>query len=115
MIGDTLKALRKEKGLTIAESAERFGVAPRTYSSYEAGEREPNISLINQFADFYGVTTDYLLGRETFIAVGAIDRLEEIAGESREGAEAIVPDNLFARYLVSPIGINGRYATSKNQ
>lgn len=64
MIGDTLKALRKEKGLTIAESAERFGVAPRTYSSYEAGEREPNISLINQFADFYGVTTDYLLGRE---------------------------------------------------
>lgn len=64
MIGDTLKELRKCKGLTIAESAELFGVASRTYSSYEAGEREPNISLINQFADFYGVTTDYLLGRE---------------------------------------------------
>ena len=64
MIGDALKELRKRKGLTIAESAEIFGVASRTYSSYEAGEREPNISLINQFADFYGVTTDYLLGRE---------------------------------------------------
>lgn len=64
MIGDTLKQLRKEKGLTIAESADIFGVASRTYSSYEAGEREPNITLINRFADFYGVTTDYLLGRE---------------------------------------------------
>lgn len=64
MIGDTLKELRKRKGLTISESAELFGVASRTYSSYEAGEREPNIALINKFADFYGVTTDYLLGRE---------------------------------------------------
>jgi len=64
MIGEKLKELRKAKGLTISDSAKTFGVAPRTYSSYEAGEREPNISLINQFADFYGVTTDYLLGRE---------------------------------------------------
>lgn len=64
MIGDILKQLRKSKDLTIAKSSSLFGVAPRTYSSYEAGEREPNISLINQFADYYGVTTDYLLGRE---------------------------------------------------
>ena len=65
MIGDILRRLRKDSGMTIAESARRFGVAPRTYSSYEAGEREPNITMIIRIADFYGVTTDYLLGRET--------------------------------------------------
>lgn len=64
MIGDKIKALRKEKGITIAEAAKTFSVAPRTYSSYEAEEREPNIEMINKLADFYGVTTDYLLGRE---------------------------------------------------
>lgn len=64
MIGEKIKALRKEKGITIAEAAKIFSVAPRTYSSYEAEEREPNIEMINKLADFYGVTTDYLLGRE---------------------------------------------------
>lgn len=82
MIGDILKDLRKSKGLTIAESAKIFGVATRTYSSYEAGEREPNISLINQFADYYGVTADYLLGREQkpepYYHEGLEDGLKEI-------------------------------------
>lgn len=64
MIGKILKDLRNSKGLTIPQSAELFGVAPRTYSSYEAEEREPNISLLNKIADFYGVTVDCLLGRE---------------------------------------------------
>lgn len=64
MIGEKIKTLRKKKGITIAEASKIFSVAPRTYSSYEAEEREPNIEMINRLADFYGVTTDYLLGRE---------------------------------------------------
>lgn len=64
MIGEKIKELRKAKGITIAEAAKIFSIASRTYSSYEAEEREPNIDMINKFADFYGVTTDYLLGRE---------------------------------------------------
>lgn len=65
MIGERLKKLRNAKKLTISSAAEIFGVASRTYSSYEAEEREPNLTMLCKFADYYGVTTDYLLGRES--------------------------------------------------
>ena len=35
----------------------------RSYRRYEAGEREPDASTLVRMADFYDVTTDYLLGR----------------------------------------------------
>lgn len=64
MIGKIMQELRKNKKMTIADVAEAIGIKPRTYLSYETEEREPNITIINALADFYGVTTDYLLGRE---------------------------------------------------
>lgn len=64
MIGERIKELRKKKNITIAEAAKALGVAPRTYSSYEAEEREPNIETINRIADYYNVSVDYLFGRE---------------------------------------------------
>lgn len=90
MIGEIIKALRKDKGITIAEAADMLGVATRTYSSYEAEEREPNITAINKLADFYGVTTDYLLGR-TADAGTLLDRMqtdEELPFEARVLAAA---------------------------
>ena len=63
MLGKILKDLRNSRGLTIAYMAEKFEIAKRTYVSYEAEEREPNLTLLNKFAEFYGVSVDYLLGR----------------------------------------------------
>ena len=64
MIGKTMQELRKAKKMSTTEVADAIGIKPRTYLSYETGEREPNLSVINAIADFYGVSTDYLLGRE---------------------------------------------------
>ena len=72
MIGNILKQLRTENGLTIAKAAETFGVATRTYSSYELEEREPNLALLNKLADFYHVSTDYLLGRTPVRAMNTL-------------------------------------------
>lgn len=47
----------------MAKAAEALGVPKSTYSSYEYGAREPNIELILKIAEYYNVTTDYLLGR----------------------------------------------------
>lgn len=63
-ISDVLKILRENKGLSMAKAAEALKIPKGTYVSYEYGQREPNIEMINKLADFYGVTTDYLLGRE---------------------------------------------------
>lgn len=63
-INDVLKILRENKGLSMAKTAESLEIPKGTYASYEYGQREPNIEMINKIATFYNVTTDYLLGRE---------------------------------------------------
>lgn len=61
--GSRLSGLRKRKNLKQRDVAEHFGMAVRTYQNYEGGQREPNFSTLVALADYFGVTTDYLLGR----------------------------------------------------
>ena len=58
-----LKALRKEKHAKQAEMAELLGISSSHYQKIEYGQINiPAISLMI-LADYFGVTTDYLLGR----------------------------------------------------
>ena len=59
-----LKELRENMGLSQYAFADRFGVAQSTVGSWEAGKREPNFDTMQRIADFFGVSVDYLLGRE---------------------------------------------------
>lgn len=59
-----LKALRKEKKLTLSDIANALGTSSQVISRYELGQREPDLDTLKKIADFFGVTTDYLLGRE---------------------------------------------------
>lgn len=64
-LGENIKKLRISHGLTQAQLGEKIGVAESTVSLYEAGKREPDIETIKQIANFFGVSTDDLLGLET--------------------------------------------------
>ena len=58
-----IKALRKEKGVTQVEMAEFLGCKDRHYQKIEYGEINiPSLTLV-KLADYFGVSTDYLLGR----------------------------------------------------
>lgn len=57
-----LIALRKERDLTQAELAKRVNLQRSTLSGYETEGKEPNFETLCQLAEFFGVTTDYLLG-----------------------------------------------------
>ena len=59
-----LKELRENVGLSQYAFAERFGVSQSTVGNWEAGKREPNFETMQRIADFFGVTVDYLLGRD---------------------------------------------------
>lgn len=61
---DILKKLRVDKNITQKEASEKIGVSYSAYQKYESGERELGANAVKKLADFYGVTTDYLLGRE---------------------------------------------------
>ena len=53
--GEFLKRLRKEKGLTQEQLAERFYVSSRTISRWETGSNMPDVSILIELADFYDV------------------------------------------------------------
>ena len=62
---DILKQLRKTRGYSNAKDfCDASGISYNTYQNYEAGKRVPTADILITLADFYGVTTDYLLGRE---------------------------------------------------
>ena len=61
-LGKRLKELRIENNLTQKQVAEKLGINSVTYLHYEKSQREPPLSLLADFAGFYGVTVDYLLG-----------------------------------------------------
>lgn len=62
LFGDKLKELRKAKGLTQEELGKLFNVAKNTVSYWEANTSKPDIDLIVKLAQYFNVTTDYLLG-----------------------------------------------------
>lgn len=63
LIGKRLSNLRKEKELTQEEFSALINISRSTYAQYEINRREPDYEILKRIADFYGVTTDYLLGR----------------------------------------------------
>ena len=62
-IAERLKPLRKEKGLTQVEMAELLHCTDRHYQKIEYGKINLPSTTLLFLADFFGVTTDYLLGR----------------------------------------------------
>ena len=62
--GKRLKSLRKARKLKQDEMADMLELTLRQYQRYEHGEASVPLHTLVFFADFYGVTTDYLLGRE---------------------------------------------------
>ena len=60
IIGNNLADLRKRKGLTQLELAEKFNYTDRAVSKWENGDTLPDIEVLYQLCEFYGVTLDYL-------------------------------------------------------
>jgi transcriptional regulator with XRE-family HTH domain len=63
--GERLKQLRIEKKLTMEQAAKIVGVAKSTYAGYETEFRQPSLDKLSLFANYYGVSVDYLLGLTT--------------------------------------------------
>lgn len=61
---EMLKKLRKQHRYNQSVLAELLNISVSAYGNYELGQREPNIDSLKKMADFYGVTVDYLLGRD---------------------------------------------------
>lgn len=63
-IADRLKDLRLQKGVNQDIAAEACNMSRVALARYETGTRIPRAENASRLADYYGVTVDYLLGRE---------------------------------------------------
>ena len=61
IVAHNLAALRKKAALTQGELAEKFNYTDKSISKWEHGETMPDIEVLKQLCDFYGVTLDYLV------------------------------------------------------
>ena len=64
-LGERIKELRLERGLSPKELADKIGVATNTISQYESGKSKTSITVLANLAIALDTTTDFLLGLET--------------------------------------------------
>lgn len=65
LFGAILADLRKSSDLTQKDLAKKFNVSTGSISHYEQGFNLVSVELLCAIADYFGVSTDYLLGRCT--------------------------------------------------
>ena len=81
--GQILKDLRIKKGLKQSDIAELLKITQQAYQRYEYGTSEPNADGFEFLADFYGVSIDYLFGRENKTLASSITQLSDTEIEKR--------------------------------
>lgn len=66
-LGERLRLLRESKKLNQIDLAQALGIPNQSVSNYERDYRKPPFDLLQKFADFYGISMDYLLGRNEYL------------------------------------------------
>lgn len=73
-LNENIKKLRVARGLNQVEFAKNLGVSKQCVSNWENDNVMPSIEMLVKIADFFNVTTDYVLGRndKTYIDVSGL-------------------------------------------
>ena len=64
--GELLSELRKDRNMTQRDLAQVLYVTTGTISNYDNGAHFPDVEKLIDISEFFGVTTDYLLGRTSY-------------------------------------------------
>lgn len=75
---EIIKELRKSKDYSADYVAEKIDIPAGSYKKYESGILNPGVPVVVKFADFYNVSTDYLLGRAEIKAMAGTSPAEQL-------------------------------------
>lgn len=84
---DNLKQLRNKRGLSQAELAEKLGFSTGLIGMYESGKRKPSYEALEIIADFFNISIDYLMGKESKSIYYLDPEAAEIAQEVQQRPE----------------------------
>ncbi len=98
-IGSRLIELRKKQGLSQAALSQQLGINRSTYAEWEIGRRRPELDSLIKLAEFYKVSTDFILGldKATLAASRSDDPLADLPEEARKSVEEFI-DFVRKRY-----------------
>lgn len=80
MLSSRLKALRTQQRKTQQEMADLLGISRQGYAKYENNLGEPDNSTLSKLADYFEVSTDYLLGRTDYILPSIVQQQDYEVG-----------------------------------
>lgn len=83
---EMLKILRKARGLSQIELAERLKVSTGLIGMYETGQRKPSYEMLEAIADYFNVDLDYLIGRtdKTTVVTDEMQALQALREQLRD-------------------------------
>lgn len=96
MLSERIRSLRLSLNYSQVELAARLAITKQTVSNWENDNIQPSIEMLVKIADFFGVSTDYLLGRDE------IPRLD-VSGLSERSIQHL---NLIIEDMRSCINMN---------
>lgn len=88
---EKLYQLRKEKGLTQAELAERLEVSRQSVSNWEVGTTTPSTKRLRDLSQLYDVPLDYLLSENSLEKQGKSTLKEETSSEAEDNGKITEP------------------------
>ena len=77
MLGTRIKELRLSHSLNQVEFAKKLSVTKQTVSNWENGYIQPSVEMLVKIADFFNVTTDFLLNRDDKKTIDVTDLTDE--------------------------------------
>ena len=76
MFKNRLRELQETYKIKNKEFADTLGISVSTLSKYKNGKREPSFELLCRIADYFNVTTDYMLGKTNIKSIDKVITLE---------------------------------------
>lgn len=98
---DRLKQLRKELNLTQEEFAQKIGYTRTAVSAWEIGRNEPSNADTIKLADFFNVSTDYLLGISDTRKPDNTTKIADIYMHLAKEAQALELDKEDVDYIIN--------------
>lgn len=99
LLGTRIAQERKKLGLSQSELAKKLNLTQTAIAKQETGTNYPSVETLESYADFFGVTTDYLLGRTDKPEIHVIDNPPEFADVgaaqlTRKGGQPFTPEQV---------------------
>lgn len=100
-LSSRIKELRKERGMKQSELAKVLHISQQAIGSWETGRTIPGADTLNDLADYFNVTADYLLGRPDKKEKKSVELSDDDVIMTYQGKELSNEDREIIRRLMN--------------